>query len=53
MNAAPTKEQIEAIRAHSLSPYEWFVLKDLTNSMIVQNRDTGEFRVLEKVRCKL
>ena len=47
-NATPTKEQAETMQRHGLLRYEWVVVKDLTNSMIVRNRETGEFRVLEK-----
>lgn len=47
-NATPTKAQMETIQRNGLLPYEWVVVKDLTNSMIVKNRATGEFKVLDK-----
>lgn len=47
-NATPSKEQAEIIQQHGLLRYEWTVVKDLTNTMIVRNRETGEFKVLDK-----
>lgn len=50
-NATPNKAQAEALKSHGLVAYDWTVVKELTNSMIVKNWDTGEFRVLEKKGC--
>lgn len=47
-NASPTKEQADAMKKIGLNPVFWVVVKVLPNSMIVKNRLTGEFKVLEK-----
>lgn len=47
-NASPTKEQAEAMKKAGMNPVFWAVVKVLPNSMIVKNRLTGEFKVLEK-----
>lgn len=47
-NASPTKEQAEAMKKIGMNPMLWVVVKVLPNSMIVKNRLTGEFKVLEK-----
>lgn len=48
-NATPNKAQIEILRRNGLGRCEWTVVKDLTNSLIVMNRFTGEFKVLDKI----
>lgn len=47
-NASPTKEQAKAMKKIGMNPMFWVVVKVLPNSMIVKNRLTGEFKVLEK-----
>lgn len=47
-NASSTKEQAEAMKKAGMNPVFWVVVKVLPNSMIVKNRLTGEFKVLEK-----
>lgn len=47
-NATPSKAQAETLQQHGLLRHEWTVVKELTNSMIVRNRESGEFRVLDK-----
>lgn len=47
-NAIPTKEQAEAMKKIGMNPMFWVVIRDLHKSMIVKNRLTGEFKVLEK-----
>lgn len=47
-NASPTKQQVEILKKNKLTPVSWVVVKDLTNSMIVKHRITGEFRVIDK-----
>lgn len=47
-NATPSMAQREVMKRHELQPHMWTVVKELTYSMIVRNRITGEFRVIEK-----
>lgn len=47
-NAIPNKDQQKDLKANGLSPFEWVVVKDLTNTMIIRHRVTGEFRVIGK-----
>ena len=43
-----TRTQTEILQAHGLKPHEWRLVKDLSFSIIVQLRISGEHRVLEK-----
>lgn len=47
-NAFPNKAQAAIIKANGLDVYEWTVVKELPNSIIIRNRGTGEFKVIEK-----
>ena len=47
-NATPSSEQAETLRNNGLNRLEWTVVRDLNNSMIVRNRFTGEFKVIDK-----
>lgn len=47
-NATPSKTKAEILKANSLRPNLYTVVKELPNSMIVKHRITGEFKVLEK-----
>lgn len=47
-NATPSREQAETLRKNGLNRLEWTVVNDLNNSMIVRNRFTGEFKVIDK-----
>lgn len=47
-NATPTVEQSKVLANNGLRPEVWTVVKDLQYSMIVRNRITGEFRVINK-----
>lgn len=47
-NATPTAEQSKVLANNGLRPEVWTVVKDLQYSMIVHNRITGEFRVVNK-----
>lgn len=47
-NATPTKEQVEILRRNYLDPVKYVVVKDLTYSLIVKNRETGEFDNIKK-----
>lgn len=47
-NATPTVEQSKVLANNGLRPEVWTVVKDLQYSMIVRNRITGEFRVVNK-----
>ena len=44
----PSKEQNTIIKRNGLNPLCWVVLQDLTNSMIVKHRVTGEVKVIDK-----
>ena len=47
-NATPTAEQSRVLADNCLRPEAWTVVKDLQYSMIIRNRVTGEFRVINK-----
>ena len=47
-NATPTAEQSRVLVNNCLRPEVWTVVKELQYSMIVRNRITGEFRVINK-----
>lgn len=47
-NATPNREQKDVLSRHGLRPLEWVVIKELTHSLIIKNRITNEFRVIEK-----
>lgn len=47
-NATPSKKQTEIIKRNGLNAQCWTVVKELSNSMIVRNRITGEFKVIDK-----
>lgn len=47
-NATPSKGQQAIIKKNGLQPMYWTVLQDLTNSMIIRHRVTGEVKVIEK-----
>ncbi len=45
-NATPNKSQQEVLRRRGLNPLYFVIVKDMANSMIVKNRDTGEFQII-------
>lgn len=47
-NATPSKAQAEIMKRNGLNPLTWTVIKELNYSMIVRNRVTGEFKVIDK-----
>lgn len=47
-NATPTKEQSKVLNRNGLKPALWTIVKELTHSMIVKQRITGEFKVISK-----
>ena len=47
-NIPPSKEQAEVIKRHGLNTLVWVVVQDLTKSMIVRHRVTGEFKIIGK-----
>ena len=47
-NAAPTKEQRAVMERRSLNGFAWTVVQEFEKSMIVRNRITGEFKMIEK-----
>lgn len=46
--ATPSKAQAEIIKRHGFQPHLYTVVKELPNSLIVNHRITGEYKVLEK-----
>ena len=47
-NATPTQAQAEALKRAGLAPISWAVVRELPHSLIVKNRLTGEFKVIDK-----
>lgn len=54
-NATPSKAQAEAIKRNKLNPALYVVVKELTHSMIIKHRITGEFiaRVANVVKLRM
>ena len=47
-NATPTKEQAEILRKQGYDPLRYVVTKELPYSLIIKNRETGEFDIVKK-----
>lgn len=47
-NATPSKVQQAVIKKNGLQPMCWTVLQDLTHSMIIRHRVTGDVKVINK-----
>lgn len=47
-NATPTKDQKSTLERNGLRPELWVVVKDLPGSLIVKQRITCEFKVINK-----
>lgn len=47
-NATPTREQAESLRKAGLDPKLYVVTKELPYSLIIKNRETGEFDIISK-----
>lgn len=47
-NATPSKEQGRVLEMNGLQKHLWVVVRDLSNSLIIKHRVTGEFRVIGK-----
>ena len=47
-NATPNKAQAEALKRAGLAPIAWAVVRELPHSLIVKNRLTSEFKVIDK-----
>lgn len=47
-NASPTREHAEILCRNKKNPALYVVVRDLPYSLIVKNRETGEFEVISK-----
>ena len=47
-NATPTKEQKAVLERNKLNPLCWVVVNETPRSLIVKQRITGEFRLIDK-----
>lgn len=47
-NATPTKEQKAVLEKHKLNPHCWVVVNETPGSLIIKQRITGEFKVINK-----
>lgn len=47
-NATPNKNQQEVLKRNGLNALTWVVIKELSHSMIVKHRITGEVKVIDK-----
>lgn len=47
-NATPTKEQKAVMEKRGLKPAFWVVVNETPRSLIVKQRITGEFKVIDK-----
>ena len=47
-NATPTKQQSEILRKRGYYPLRYVVTKELPYSLMVKNRETGEFDIVKK-----
>ena len=47
-NTTPSKEQAEILRKRGYDPLRYVVTKELPYSLMVKNRETGEFEIVKK-----
>ena len=47
-NATPSKEHQKALKKAGLDPLLWVVTKEFPGSLIVYQRQTGEWRLIDK-----
>lgn len=47
-NATPSREQKAVLERNGLNPLYWVVVNETSRSLIVKQRITGEFRLIEK-----
>lgn len=47
-NTSPKKAHAQILERAGLNPLCWMVLQELSNSMIVKHRVTGEVKVIDK-----
>ena len=47
-NATPTREQKAVLEKRGLNPLCWVVVNETPRSLIIKQRITGEFRVIDK-----
>ena len=47
-NTTPTKEQAKILRKRGYDPLRYVVTKELPYSLIIKNRETGEFEIVNK-----
>ena len=47
-NASPTREQAEVLRKNGKNPVLFAVAKETPYSLIIKNRETGEFEIIKK-----
>lgn len=47
-NATPTKAQAEILRRRGFNPALFAVAKETPYSLIIKNRETGEFEITKK-----
>lgn len=48
-NELPNKEQAKWLKANGLIPiYDWAIIKELHNHMIVRNKYTNEVKMIDK-----
>lgn len=47
-NATPTKEQKAVMEKRGLKPAFWVVVNETPRSLIIKQRVTGEFKVIDK-----
>lgn len=47
-NTSPSKEQAAILRRNQMNPAEYIVVKELTFSLIVKHRYSGEYQTIKK-----
>ena len=47
-NATPTKDQQVSIKAAGLNAAQWVVVKELPSQLIIRNRDTNEYILIDR-----
>ena len=47
-NTSPTKDQAEILRKRGYDPLRYVVTKEMPYSLIIKNRETGEFEIVNK-----
>lgn len=52
-NATPSRIQQASIKAAGLNPDDWVVVKELPSQLIIRNRDTNKYKMIDRMPKRL